>query len=93
MGINLTAADTVILHDLDFNPEADRQAIDRAHRYGQTRAVTVYKMVCADTVDEEILLSHVKTRIARQCWRRWCRCWCWCCRGRNYEMCRWGQQH
>ncbi len=36
-GINLTAADTVILHDIDFNPFTDRQAEDRCHRVGQTR--------------------------------------------------------
>ena len=42
LGINLTAADTVILHDLDFNPIHDRQAEDRCHRIGQTRPVSVY---------------------------------------------------
>ena len=54
LGINLTAADTVIMHDLDFNPENDRQAEDRCHRIGQTRPVTVYKLVCEDTVDADI---------------------------------------
>ena len=54
MGINLTSADTVILHDLDFNPMVDRQAEDRCHRIGQTRPVTVYKMVSKGTVDEKI---------------------------------------
>lgn len=37
MGINLTAASTVILHDIDFNPYNDKQAEDRCHRVGQTR--------------------------------------------------------
>jgi SWI/SNF-related matrix-associated actin-dependent regulator 1 of chromatin subfamily A len=37
LGINLTAANTVILHDLDFNPYNDKQAEDRCHRVGQTR--------------------------------------------------------
>lgn len=37
LGINLTAADTVIIHDVDFNPYNDRQAEDRCHRVGQTR--------------------------------------------------------
>eukprot|EP01035_Chromulina_nebulosa_P018987 gene18987-24802_t len=54
LGINLCAADVVILHDLDFNPENDRQAEDRCHRIGQTRPVTVYKLVAKDTVDELI---------------------------------------
>ena len=47
MGINLTAADTCIIHDLDFNPFNDIQAEDRCHRIGQTKPVTVYKVrVC-----------------------------------------------
>ena len=53
-GINLTAADTVILHDLDWNPQLDRQAEDRAHRMGQTREVRVIRMVTRGTVDENI---------------------------------------
>ena len=44
-GLNLTGADTVILHDVDFNPQIDRQAEDRCHRLGQTRAVHVYRLV------------------------------------------------
>ena len=60
LGINLTAADTVILHDLDFNPIHDRQAEDRCHRIGQTRPVSVYKMVAAGTVDEKILTKAEK---------------------------------
>ncbi|EKX31926.1 hypothetical protein GUITHDRAFT_46876, partial [Guillardia theta CCMP2712] len=51
MGINLTAADTVILHDVDFNPQIDRQAEDRCHRIGQTKPVTVIKLVVQETVD------------------------------------------
>ena len=54
LGINLTSADTVIMHDLDFNPENDRQAEDRVHRIGQTKAVHVYKLVTTGTVDEDI---------------------------------------
>ena len=49
LGINLTMADVVILHDLDFNPENDRQAEDRSHRIGQTKPVLVYKLVAEDT--------------------------------------------
>lgn len=44
-GLNLTRADTVILHDVDFNPQIDRQAEDRCHRLGQKRTVTVYRLV------------------------------------------------
>ncbi|KAF0762360.1 hypothetical protein AaE_003313, partial [Aphanomyces astaci] len=51
---NLTAADTVILHDLDFNPTVDAQAMDRCHRIGQTKPVTVYKLVTEDSVDKSI---------------------------------------
>ncbi len=45
LGINLTAADTVIFYDSDWNPKADDQAQDRAHRIGQTRPVVVYRLV------------------------------------------------
>lgn len=44
----------MILHDLDWNPEVDRQAEDRCHRIGQTKPVTVFKIVTAGTVDEKI---------------------------------------
>ncbi|KAL3132188.1 hypothetical protein ABBQ32_008788 [Trebouxia sp. C0010 RCD-2024] len=53
-GLNLTGADTVILHDVDFNPQIDRQAEDRCHRLGQTKPVQVYRLVTKDTVDEGI---------------------------------------
>jgi SWI/SNF-related matrix-associated actin-dependent regulator 1 of chromatin subfamily A len=42
-GLNLTGADTVIIHDMDFNPQIDRQAEHRCHRIGQTKPVTVYR--------------------------------------------------
>lgn len=54
MGINLTAADVCILHDLDFNPFNDIQAEDRVHRIGQQRPVTIIKMVTENTVDADI---------------------------------------
>lgn len=44
-GLNLTGADTVIIHDMDFNPQIDRQAEDRCHRIGQNKPVTVYRCV------------------------------------------------
>ncbi|KAF9624110.1 hypothetical protein IFM89_007808 [Coptis chinensis] len=53
-GLNLTGADTVIVHDMDFNPQIDRQAEDRCHRIGQTKPVTVYRLVTKDTVDENV---------------------------------------
>ncbi|OQR87528.1 ATP-dependent helicase [Achlya hypogyna] len=64
LGINLTAADTVILHDLDFNPTLDAQACDRCHRIGQTKPVTVHKLVANDTVDHSIyLIAEQKTQL------------------------------
>ncbi|KAJ3042030.1 hypothetical protein HDV00_008323 [Rhizophlyctis rosea] len=55
LGINLTAADTVIIFDSDWNPQADLQAQDRAHRIGQTRPVIIYRLVTANTVESTIL--------------------------------------
>lgn len=55
LGINLTAADTVIFYDSDWNPTNDAQAMDRAHRLGQTKPVTVYRLVTANTVEEKII--------------------------------------
>ncbi|XP_065832457.1 chromatin-remodeling ATPase INO80-like [Oscarella lobularis] len=55
LGINLTAADTVVFYDSDWNPTVDQQAMDRAHRLGQTKQVTVYRLVTKGTVEERIL--------------------------------------
>ncbi|ESZ93284.1 putative DNA helicase INO80 [Sclerotinia borealis F-4128] len=54
LGINLTSADTVIFYDSDWNPTIDSQAMDRAHRLGQTRQVTVYRMITRGTIEERI---------------------------------------
>jgi len=54
-GINLVAADTVILFDSDWNPQQDLQAMDRAHRIGQTRPVIVYRLATRGTVEETLL--------------------------------------
>lgn len=54
-GLNLTGADTVIIHDCDFNPQIDRQAEDRCHRLGQTKPVTIYRLVTEGSVDERIV--------------------------------------
>jgi chromodomain-helicase-DNA-binding protein 1 len=55
LGINLMTADTVILFDSDWNPQADLQAMARAHRIGQQKSVSVYRLVSKDTIEEEIL--------------------------------------
>nr|XP_056706530.1 lymphoid-specific helicase [Euleptes europaea] len=55
LGINLTAADTVIIYDSDWNPQSDIQAQDRCHRIGQTKPVVVYRFVTANTIDQKIV--------------------------------------
>jgi hypothetical protein len=65
LGINLTAADTVIFYDHDWNPSNDAQAMDRAHRLGQTRQVTVYRLITKGTIDERIVqLARVKKDVS-----------------------------
>ena len=60
LGLNLQAADTVILYDSDWNPTNDKQAMDRVHRMGQKRPVTVYRFVSSGTCEERIL--HAATQ-------------------------------
>ncbi|KAI8823631.1 SNF2 family N-terminal domain-containing protein [Fimicolochytrium jonesii] len=55
LGINLTAADTVIFYDSDWNPTVDQQAMDRSHRLGQTKQVTVYRLITTGTIEERIV--------------------------------------
>lgn len=55
LGLNLQTADTVIIFDTDWNPHMDLQAADRCHRIGQTQEVRVFRLVCANTVEEKIL--------------------------------------
>ena len=55
LGLNLTAADYVFLLDPWWNPAVERQAADRAHRIGQQRKVTVYRLIAKDTVEEKVL--------------------------------------
>ncbi|XVF62019.1 hypothetical protein PTKIN_Ptkin08bG0183000 [Pterospermum kingtungense] len=55
LGINLTAADTCILYDSDWNPQMDLQAMDRCHRIGQTKPVHVYRLTTAQSVECRIL--------------------------------------
>jgi non-specific serine/threonine protein kinase len=63
VGLNLTVADYVYLVDPWWNPAAEQQAIDRAHRIGQTRKVFAYKMICKDTVEEKILRLQEKKQM------------------------------
>ncbi|XP_063529749.1 chromatin-remodeling ATPase INO80 isoform X1 [Cydia strobilella] len=66
LGINLTAADTVIFYDSDWNPTVDQQAMDRAHRLGQTKQVTVYRLICKGTIEERIMQrAREKSEIQR----------------------------
>jgi SNF2 family DNA or RNA helicase len=53
--LNLTAADTVIHYDPWWNPAAEMQATDRAHRIGQARRVFVYKLIADGTIEEKIM--------------------------------------
>lgn len=60
LGINLHAANIVIIYDSDWNPQVDIQAIDRAHRIGQTRSVLIYRFVTDGTVEEKIVERAAK---------------------------------
>ncbi len=65
VGLNLTAADTVIHYDPWWNPAVENQATDRAHRLGQTKNVFVYKLVVAGSIEEKILaLQERKAELA-----------------------------
>jgi SNF2 family DNA or RNA helicase len=61
-GLNLTAADTVVHFDPWWNPAVEAQATDRAHRIGQKRVVTSYKLIARDTVEEKILNLQTRKR-------------------------------
>ncbi|HEY6726501.1 MAG TPA: DEAD/DEAH box helicase, partial [Polyangiaceae bacterium] len=61
-GLNLTAADYVIHVDPWWNPAVESQASDRAHRIGQTRPVTVYRLIASGTIEERIVQLHQKKR-------------------------------
>jgi SNF2 family DNA or RNA helicase len=61
-GLNLTAADTVIHYDPWWNPAAEDQAIDRAHRIGQTKNLFVYKLIAEGTVEERMLELQARKR-------------------------------
>ena len=61
-GLNLTGADTVVHFDPWWNPAVEMQATDRAHRIGQTRVVTSYKLIAANTVEEKVLALQASKR-------------------------------
>jgi superfamily II DNA or RNA helicase len=61
-GLNLTGADTVVHFDPWWNPAVEAQATDRAHRIGQTRVVTSYKLICSGTVEEKVLALQESKR-------------------------------
>ena len=61
-GLNLTAADYVIHLDPWWNPAVEDQASDRAHRMGQLRPVTIYRLVTQQTIEEKIIALHAQKR-------------------------------
>ena len=66
LGINLSAADTVILYDSDWNPQQDIQAMDRVHRLGQKRDVAVYRLITLGTLDVQLLrIAEEKRKLER----------------------------
>lgn len=66
LGINLATADTVIIYDSDFNPHADIQAMNRAHRIGQSKRLLVYRLVVRASVEERILQLAKKKLVLDQ---------------------------
>jgi SNF2 family DNA or RNA helicase len=63
-GLNLTGADTVVHFDPWWNPAVEAQASDRAHRIGQTKVVTSYKLICTGTVEEKVMaMQETKRRL------------------------------
>lgn len=62
LGLNLTSADTVIIFDSDWNPQIDLQAMDRAHRIGQSKPVVVYRLASSNTIEQRLLELAGKKR-------------------------------
>ena len=66
VGLNLTAADMVVFFEPDWNPMVDLQAMDRAHRIGQTRSVNVYRLITDHTLEEYMMdVQLFKTKLAK----------------------------
>lgn len=67
LGINLIAADTAIIYDIDFNPYNDKQAEDRCHRLGQTKPVTIYRFIAEGTIEEGMsMVANEKLNLERE---------------------------
>ncbi len=65
LGLNLTGADTVIFMEHSWNPFTDLQAMDRCHRIGQTKPVTVFRLLAQDTVEAQVMTcQRFKTAVA-----------------------------
>ncbi len=63
-GLNLTAADTVVIYDPWWNPAVESQAVDRAHRIGQTKTVNVYRLITENSIEQKIMvLKERKSKI------------------------------
>ncbi|KAL6120788.1 hypothetical protein NUSPORA_02424 [Nucleospora cyclopteri] len=63
--MNLTAADTVIFYEHDWNPFNDLQAMDRAHRLGQKKSVNVFRLIAKDTIEEKVMsYQNFKVHVA-----------------------------
>ncbi|KAJ3195623.1 hypothetical protein HK101_011623 [Irineochytrium annulatum] len=67
LGLNLETADTVIIFDSDWNPQNDLQAMDRAHRIGQTKVVNVYRFVSKDSIEENVLERAKRKMVLEYC--------------------------
>ncbi|KAF8577385.1 hypothetical protein K439DRAFT_1418275 [Ramaria rubella] len=65
-GINLTKASHVILCDSTWNPQVDRQAVARCHRIGQTKEVKVYRLICQDSVEDQ-MLDRLRKKLFLSC--------------------------
>merc|ERR1711885_64362 len=62
LGINLASADTVVLFDSDWNPHQDSQAMDRAHRIGQTKPVVVYRLLTTGSVEISMMEKQISKK-------------------------------
>lgn len=62
IGINVTAANRIVLVDQDWNPLYDEQSIGRVYRYGQTKPVIAYRLITATTIEERIYMQSIHKR-------------------------------